>query len=278
MGNVMLCTGRYAETPYFFESICVNICCVEELCYLLASNPFMIDAEIMDKKLAQWLDEECGLVELSHQLFTLFRRGSQPGIFAGTILDYVNYCSREDKERIDEVLQNNVGLSQYESQKKQGDFLIKNGRYQMAMAEYDRLLLQLPQTEGRLRPSIYHNMGVACCRLFQFENGARYFRKAYELSGNRESGICFLLAVRQQLGDGEYISFIAENETYYEFSLAVEKLMEKARGNFEAGREKRMLSALRIYKEEGNAASYYEEIDGIISELKDKYRENVAQQ
>ena len=54
--------------------------------------------------------------------------------------------------------------------------------------------------------------------------------------------------------------------------------MEKARGNFEAGREKRMLSALRIYKEEGNAASYYEEIDGIISELKDKYRENVAQQ
>ena len=74
MGNVMLCTGRYAETPYFFESICVNIYCVEELCYLLASNPFMIDAEIMDKKLAQWLDEECGLVELSHQLFTLFRR------------------------------------------------------------------------------------------------------------------------------------------------------------------------------------------------------------
>ena len=95
-----------------YRQICRNALFFREhLChYLLASNPFMIDAEIMDKKLAQWLDEECGLVELSHQLFTLFRRGSQPGIFAGTILDYVNYCSREDKERIDEVLQNNVGL------------------------------------------------------------------------------------------------------------------------------------------------------------------------
>lgn len=277
MGNVMLCTGRYAEKPYYFESICVNVYCVEELCYLLASNPFMIDTDIMDKKLAEWLDKECGLVELSHQLLTLFRRGSQPGIFAGTILDYVNYCSRQDKERIDEVLQNNVGLSQYERQKKQGDFLIRNGRYQLAMAEYDRLLLQLPQTEGKLRPLVYHNMGVACCRLFQFENGARYFRKAYELSGNRESGLCFLLAVRQQLGEGEYISFIAANEQYYELSLQAEKLMEGAKGKFEAGREMRMLSALRIYKEEGNAASYYEEIDRIISRLKDRYRENVAQ-
>ena len=277
MGNVMLCTGRYAGKPYFFESICVNVYCVEELCYLLAGNPFMINTDIMDKKLAEWLDKECGLIDLSHQLLTLFRRGSQPGIFANTILDYVNYCSREDKEKIEEVLQNNVGLSQVERQKKQGDFLGKNGKYQLALMEYDKLLLQLPKTELQLRPSIYHNMGTACCRLFQFENGARYFRKAYELSGNRQTGVCFLMAVRQQLSEGEYVSFIAENGQYYELSLEAEKLMEKARGEFEASQEKRMLSALRIYKEEGNAASYYEEIDKIISGLKNKYRESVAQ-
>ena len=140
MGKVLLCTGKYAETPYHFEGVCVNVYCVEELCYLLASNPFMIDAEIMDKELAQWLDAECGLTELSHQLLTLFRRGSQPGTFVNTILDYVNYCTLEDRKKIDEVLQNNAGLSQYERQKKQGDFLIKNGRYQLAVQEYEKLL------------------------------------------------------------------------------------------------------------------------------------------
>lgn len=37
-----------------------------------------------------------------------------------------------------------------------------------------------------------------------------------------------------------------------------------------------MLSALEIYKDEGNVASYYDEIDKIISEKKDEYRELVA--
>lgn len=277
MGKVLLCTGKYAETPYHFEGACVNVYCVEELCYLLASNPFMIDAEIMDKDLAQWLDAECGLTELSHQLLTLFRRGSQPGTFVNTILDYVNYCTLEDRKKIDEVLQNNAGLSQYERQKKQGDFLIKNGRYQLAVQEYEKLLLQLPETESMLRPSVYHNMGVAHSKCFQFESAARYFRKAYELSGNEESGIQYLTAVRQQLSEGEYVSFIAGNGQFYELSLKVEKLLESARGQFEAGRENRMLSALKIYKDEGNTASYYEEIDKIIGELKNKYRESVAQ-
>lgn len=277
MGRVLLCVGRYAKKPYHIDSVCINVYCVEELCYLFSSNPFMIDAGIMDRELAQWLDTECGLPELSHQLLTLFQRGSQPGIFVDTILDYVNYCSREDRQKIDEVIKNNAGLSPYERLKKQGDFLVKNGRYQMAIMEYEQLLLKLPETENGLRPLVYHNMGVACSNLFQFENAARYFRKAYELSGGEESGIQFLFSVRQQMSESEYVSFIADNRQYYELSLKVEKLFESARGQFEATRENRMLSALKIYKDEGNTASYYEEIDKIISSLKNEYRECVAQ-
>lgn len=277
MGKVMLCTGRYAEKPYHFNSICVNVYCVEELCYLLSANPFMIDAGIMDKELAWWLDRECGLTELSHQLLTLFQRGCQPGIFVDTILDYVNYCCKEDRQKIDQVLKSNAGLSQYERQKKQGDFLLKNGRYRMAVQEYDRLLMKLPETESGLRPQICHNLGVAYSRLFQFENAAACLKRAYELSGKEESGIQYLLAVRHRLGEGAYVSFIAEHSQYYELSLKAEKLLKAARGQFEATRENRMLSALQIYKEEGNGASYYEEIDKIISSLKSEYRECAAQ-
>ena len=170
-----------------------------------------------------------------------------------------------------------VEMKRYEKQKKQGDFLMKNGRYQMALQEYDRLLSLLPETESELRPLLYHNMGVAYGHLFQFESAAKYLKKAYELSGREESGIQYLSAVRNQLSEGEYISFIADNGQYYELSLKVEKLYEAARGQFEATRENRMLSALKIYRDEGNTASYYEEIDKIISEMKDKYRENVSQ-
>ncbi|MCM1125956.1 MAG: tetratricopeptide repeat protein [Lachnospiraceae bacterium] len=275
MGRMILCIGRYAKKPYHFNGMCVNVYCVEELCYLFASNPFMIDNDVMDKELAEWLDRECGLTELSHQLLTLFQRGCQPGIFVSTILDYVNFCTPQEKAKIEEVLQGSVGLNDFERRKKQADYLMKNHRYHLAIDEYDRLIRELPETESALQPSIFHNMGTAYAGFFLFDMAAKYFKRAYDMTGSTESGVSFLAAKRLFLHDEAYIAFIAEHEEYHELSLLVEKKLTDARGQFEASRENRMLSALKIYKEEGNVSSYYEEIDKIIAQLKNEYRQLV---
>lgn len=277
MGRILLCTGKYAKNPYYVESVCVNVYCVEELCYLFASNPFLIDRDIMDKKLAEWLDKECGLKELSHQLLNLFHRGSQPGIFVSVILDYVNYCTPEEKKKIEDVLLNNAGLSDYERQKKQADFLLKNHKPRMAVEEYDNLLRQLPETESALKPPVCHNMGVAYASVFQFEMAARYFKKAYDMTGKEESGIQYLAALRLHLQENEYIAFIAEHGEYHNLSLRLEKRLEAAKGQFEASQENRMLTTLKICKDEGNVASYYEEIDKILLKKKEEYRQLVGQ-
>ena len=46
VSRVLICTGKYANEPYHLEKVCVNVYCVEELCYLFANNPFMINTEI----------------------------------------------------------------------------------------------------------------------------------------------------------------------------------------------------------------------------------------
>ena len=275
MGRILLCTGRYAKTPYYVESLCANVYCVEELCYLFVSNPFMIDRDIMDKNLAKWLDEECGLSELSHQLLSLFNRGTQPGVFVSTILDYVNYCTPEEKKKIEDVLQNNIGLNGYEKRKRQADFLLKNKRYSQALDEYDGLLRELPETESALKPPVCHNMGVIYASLYQFEMAVRYFKRAYDMTGNEESGISYLAAKRLHLSENAYIDFIARHGEYHGLSLQVEKHLKEAKGEFEASQENRMLTALKFYKEEGNVASYYEDIDRIIMKKEDEYREMV---
>lgn len=275
MGRMILCIGRYAKKPYHFSSMCVNVYCVEELCYLFASNPFMIDNQVMDKELAEWLDRECGLTELSHQLLTLFQRGCQPGIFVSTILDYVNFCTPQEKAKIEEVLQGSVGLNDFERRKKQADFLMKNHRYHLALEEYDRLVRELPETESALKPAVYHNMGAAYAGFFMFDMAAKHFKRAYDMTGNTESGVSFLAAKRLSSKDEAYIAFIAEHGEYHELSMLVEKRLTDAKGQFEASQENRMLSALKIYKDEGNVSSYYEEIDKIISELKNEYRQLV---
>ncbi len=276
MGRMLLCMGKYAKNPYHFESLCVNVYCVEELCWLFASNPFMITRDIMDKKLAGWLDTECGLSELGHQLLNLFNRGIQPGTFVAAILDYVNYCTPEEKKKIEDVVQSNAGLTDYERLKKQADFLLKNHRCQMALDEYDQLCRQLPETESALKPSIFHNMGTAYAGLFQFGMAAKYFLRAYEMTGSRDSGLQYLAAQRLAMAEGDYVAFIAGHGEYHELSLELEKLFEGAKGKFEASQDNRMLTALKIYKEEGNELSYFEEIDRIISKKKDEYRELVA--
>ena len=275
MGRALLCTGRYAGKPYHFSKVCVNVYSIEEMCFLFASNPFMIDNDIMDKELAQWIDTECGLADLSHQLLQLFNRGSQPGIFVNTILDYVNYCTPQQKEKIEEILQSSAGLNDYERKKNQADFLLKNNRLRMAVDEYDKLSRELPETENALKPSVYHNMGVAYAGLFMFDMAARYFKRAYDMTGNAESGVQFLMAKRFSLREEAYISFIAEHGEYHDLSLKVERSLMEERGQFEASEEKRRMSALGIYKDEGNVASYYEEIDKIISGMKDNYRQLV---
>lgn len=277
MSRVLLCTGKYAKTPYRFKSLCINIYCVEELCYLFASNPFMIHNDIMDRELAQWLDEQCGLPDLSHQLLQLFRKGSQPSLFVSTILDYVNCCTEKEKKKIEEVLSDNAGLNDYARQKKQGDYLLKNHRYRLALETYENLCIELPETESALKPALYHNMGVAYAGFFAFETAAKYFKRAYDMSGKEESGVQYLTALRLHLRENAYIAFIAEHGEYHNMSLKVEKELTAAAGMLEASEESRMLSALKIYKDEGNVASYYEEIDKVIAGLKEEYRGLVAE-
>ena len=145
----------------------------------------------------------------------------------------------------------------------------------MALNDYERLSRELPEAESALKPSIYHNMGVAYAGFFMFDMAARYFKKAYDMSGNTESGVQFLAAKRLSLHEEAYVAFIAEHGEYHELSLQVEKRLMDAKGQFEASEEKRMMSALGIYKDEGNVASYYEEIDKQITVLKDEYRQLV---
>lgn len=277
MGRIILCTGKYAKNPYWFENICMNVYCVEELCYLFASNPFMIDQNVMDVELAEWVDKECGLTDLSHQLLNLLHKGCQVGTFVSTILNYVGYCTPEEIRKIDGVLQGNAGLSDYERKKKRVDFLLKKHRLGLAIEEYDNLCRQLPDTESALKPAIYHNMGVAYAELFMFEMAARYFKRAFDMTGDEESGMQYLTAQRLCLSEDAYIAFISEHGEYHNLSLQVEKRLTAAQEEFEASEENRRLTALEIYKDEGNVSSYYEEIDKIISGQKDAYRELVSQ-
>ncbi|MCR4787120.1 MAG: hypothetical protein K5888_00900 [Lachnospiraceae bacterium] len=276
MGRLLICTGRYAETPYYVNSVCMNVYSVEELCYLFALNPFIITNDFMDNSLISWLRNECDLGKLADSLAAMLKKGCTLGEFIDRILDYVNYCDRDERLIIDETIKSNSGLSDFERRKHQADYLLRNYMFEAAVEEYETLLEVLPDVEAGLKPVIFHNMGYAYANLFMFDIAAKYFKRSYDMTGLIDTGLQYLASLRMYMSEEKYLSFIANNSVYHDASLALESQMNKAIGRFEASRENTMLSALQIYKDEGNVASYYEQIDKVILRLKDDYLKMVT--
>ncbi|MDE7017136.1 MAG: hypothetical protein K2P65_06105 [Lachnospiraceae bacterium] len=280
MGSIILGTGSYAEKPFFFEKTYVNLYSLEELCYCLVENADLLDQEIVCEKLADWLDEQCGLPKLAHALYALVNQKCSPSAFVGTILEYAGIYPPKIVSQTEMLIKQNAGLSPYEKQKAKADYMLQNKRYVIALDRYEELLAKLPEEEQELRGRVLHNMGVIYAKLFLFERAQEYFDKAYVVSGNKESLKQFLIARRLQNKDNEYVDYIAEHPDFHGISLQVERMMDQAAGQFEMTEENRMLFTLKVCKEEGsdvgNVVPYYDEIEKLTCALKEAYRESVT--
>lgn len=281
MGQIILGTGTYARSPYFMEKFYVNLYSVEELCYLFVEKAELLDRDVMQRDLVQWLDEECGLNQLAHTLYSLLNQNGSVTAFAGTILEYVGLYPPEVTEQTQQTIKSNEGLNPCKRGKAKADHMLQNRKFFMALKLYHSLLAQIPETDAKLRGSIYHNMGVACAKMFMFRQAAEWFMQAYEADREPESLESYLAAIRMRCEDKEYITYIADHPEYHDVSLQVERKMEQASGQFEGTDENRMLFTLQVFKEEGNSTAgsevqYYEEIEKLTARLKEQYREYVS--
>ena len=140
MGKPILCIGSYAQTPYTIEKIGRRVYCIEELCYCIVQNAFLLDEESLGKDLFDWIEKECSLVRLSDELRSMAKKRCSMAAIAGTILDYVGYNTRREVDRTEEILRENAGMDMYQKKLQRADFLFKNERFAMAFAEYEFLL------------------------------------------------------------------------------------------------------------------------------------------
>lgn len=277
MGRILLCVGRYAEKPYFVDKIYVNVYSVEELCYCLMQDVYLLDSDFMDRRLLTWLSEECGLLELTDKLEGMIKKECSASDFTGAILRYAGYGSEEEIRRTEDSLKNSTGLTVYEKRKMRADYFMENRKYAAALKLYDTLTQELPETDKEGKAAVYHNRGVAYAELFQFENAAASFKQAYELSGGEEAYVEYLAASRMWMEETDYVDFVSAQPENYELSLKVEQMVDDTAKQFEGTQESRMLFTLKVCKEEGNAVSYYDEIERITNGLKEQYREITAE-
>ena len=277
-----LCVGEYCENTYHVEGLELEVHCLEELCYCLKENAFLLDLSLMNDKLVDWIGEACGVKELAKQLYPMVHKQGSLSVFVITILQYVGMYDTEDIMQVEQVLKQGAGLSNLEKRKSQIDYMVEKRKYAAAIRGYDLLLETWANLEkegrelpaGKVRAAILHNKGVALTGLMLYDKAADQFREAWQTDPDRDHLDAYLAAKRMELTEDAYVAFAAQNPENYTESLELEKRIEQFEREWEQQPEYRQLQLRRTWRTE-DRVKYDAENERLTQALKNSYRISV---
>lgn len=282
--EVLVCVGDYAREPYVLPKLGVRVYCMEELCYCLKENAFLLDGSVMNDELLDFIRKDCQLPGLAQALQPLARRQGALSDFVGRIMTYVGLYDPDTVRGVEETLKAGSGLSDYEKLKMQTDHLAEQKRYEEALKSYDRLLTRIRENQEMevpalqaLQADILHNKGVIHARQMLYGQAAEFFYQAWKTGGEQPGHFAeYLAARRMQLPEQDYVALVAECPEQYRASLELERSLEVTERAWRDTPEYLRLARLRARRTEGELAAYCEETDRILQALKNDYRKLVG--
>lgn len=189
MGELLYCHEPIAAMPYYVEGIGINLYSMEELCYYIMGNTYLLDNSFMCEELCTWVEKQMGLYKLAEQLRDIMRGQGMLSDFVFKILEQTAYCTTREMQDIVLTIRQMEEKSDFECNKIRADQLMEKQKFLAAIYEYKRLLdsQDAKDASALLRGNIWHNLGTAYARLFLFEEAAGCYEKAYKLNESRES-------------------------------------------------------------------------------------------
>lgn len=282
--RVSVCVGDYAEIPYCMPGLGICVRSMEELCYVMRENAFLLDVSLMNDELLGWMEKQCGLRELARGLYPVVHKKGSLSVFVVSILNYVGLYDGKVVAEIERVLKQGAGLSNIERRKCQIDYLVKKRKYAAAIRGYDSLIGKWHEQDKQEQAvsgagclaAIWHNKGVALAGLMIFPRAAECFLKAYEIEEREDYYLEYLAAKRMELSESEYVSLVAGKTGKYELTLALEKKMEQMNEEWQQRTDYLQLNHFRELRGGEQRQKYYEQCENYSRTLKDSYRRCVA--
>ena len=267
MKDVILCSGKYATTPFYMDEDNLSIWSVEELCYYLYKNAFLLQENFFSEELLKWMERELGLAEWVVQLKLL--KGKEDELLRS--IEYLfcrtGYYGEEDIKHVRLVLKDSNHLSVVERKKIRADALCKKQRYAKAAKEYEQLLKDTESKQVKFRAKLYHNLGVCSAGMFWYDKAAEYFMQAFHEYPNTESYVQFLMAKKLCSTQEEYLVYLADHPESYEDSLEVESRLLRVGQAWEKMSFNEMLQDLMDEEHD----TYYNTIRKMVSQAKSDY-------
>lgn len=267
MQNVILCNGSYAQKPYFIEEENLHIFSVEELCYYLYKNAFLIQENFFSDSLFDWMKEELHLEEWSSQLRS-FREAGEPMLRSIEFLFRISgFYGEEQIGHVRSVLKDSSKLSVMERKKIRADAYYKKRNFFKAAAGYEQLLRDTPPDQIKFRAKLYHNLGVCFASMFFYDKAADYFKEAFHIYPNTETYVQMLAAIKLGSSQEDYLDYLSAHPESYDDSLEVESRLTHIGQQWEKMSFEEMIKSRM---EEGDM-TYYQVLSELLIQAKEDY-------
>ena len=198
MGELLICNEPIAALPYYIEGISWNVYSLEELCYYVENNTYLLEKDFMNEELCTWIGKEVKNLKLAERLRDIMRMDGRLSEFVLALLVECGYCPRENIKEIVQIVCEMEEKSDFECNKVRADRLMEKEKYISSIYEYKRLLdsNEAGEQSKELIGNIWHNLGTAYARLFLFQEAMHCYDKAYNLNGNPASQEAIQMAGR----------------------------------------------------------------------------------
>ena len=233
MSNLILCHEKTATHAYEITRIHIKIYTIEELCYYLCNNLYLIDYTIMNEQLCAWLEDDLGLPKLAEVLRDFIRTRGTVEKFVITILKFSSIYPESEMIRIQNVLEKLKSQKDVERQKYKGDNLLESGETEEAILVYQGILAEESDDSvgTKFYAQIYASLGAAYGRLFLYQESAKMYDRAYQMCGDTKLLKPYLYASYKYMTMPEYAILLTKNTMFAEINTQMRKEMEEIKSN-----------------------------------------------
>lgn len=276
MSKLILCKGKLSKNPYYIVGLGMNIYSIEELCYYFVKDAYILDNDIMDLGLCDFIADELELTEIAEALRSLILRGASLGQFVTSLLEMTGYLEEEELLSIKQVLVDNASLSFAMKRKKRADNLLEAKKFTRAIDEYRYMLNRMKKSEDpEMYSLILHNTGVAYARLFMYDKASYYFKEATALNDDKEILIHYLQSLRMTMKKDAYERFVLRMGYPDSIIREAEERLSLARSEKSDSEYAKEIEEIRELRSDGHISEYYNRIDETLVKWKLEYRDRM---
>ena len=231
MGSLILCHKKKAKQPYEISRVHIKIYTIEELCYYICNNLYLIDYTILNRQLCDWIGTELELERLEERLREELRSNCSMEQFIITILRESNIYAQSDINRIQNILDHLQNQKDVERAKYKADSLLESKEYESAILVYQSIVNKEwdDSVDKTFYGNIYACLGAAYGHLFLYQEAADMYEAAYRICEEPGMLKAYLYCCYRAMPEEKYVKMLSGNSAYLSMDSIMKEKMKTIR-------------------------------------------------